>query len=190
MSVVVAVKEKGVVYMAADTQTTGGDYMRHNLNEVGFKIKRLENGILLGLCGSVRSEQVLAYTEDVFTLDENGALTKEHLVNEVLPCLYNALGDRGLLKKNGRMDSSCLVAYKDALYQVRADFQVIKRTEYAAIGSGLDRALYALSERTDLPVRERLYQAVSMSAEKIASVSGPYLLIDTAKAEFEIVQGE
>ena len=163
--------------------------MRHYLNDVGFKIKRLDNGILLGLCGSVRIEQVIAYTKDLFTLDKDGKLTKEHLMNEVICELYDRLGERGLLKGDGRMDASFLVAYGDTLYQVRGDFHVIKRTDYAAIGSGLDRALYALSERKDLPVRERMLMGVSMSADKVASVSGPFVFIDTQRQEFDVIKG-
>lgn len=190
MSVVVAVKENGRVYMAADTQTTGGHFMRRDLNEIGFKIKRLDNGILLGLCGSVRVEQVIAYTEGLFTLDENGELTKEHLVSETMLKLYEALDERGLLKSNGRMDSSILLAYKDKIFQIRGDFCVVTRAEYGVIGSGTDRALYAISECKDLPVRERMLKAVTMSAQRIASVSGPYLFIDTQDKTYEIVEGE
>ena len=47
MSVIVAIKEDGVVYMGADSQTTAGMRKRSYLNETGFKIIRLENGMLV-----------------------------------------------------------------------------------------------------------------------------------------------
>ena len=56
MSVIVAIKENDVVYMGADSQTTAGMRKRSYLNETGFKIVRLENGILVGFCGRVAAK--------------------------------------------------------------------------------------------------------------------------------------
>ena len=66
MSVIVAVKENGVVYMGADTQTTSGRKKHNGLNETAFKIHRLENGILVGFCGKVAAKQTTLSLQGLF----------------------------------------------------------------------------------------------------------------------------
>ena len=65
MCVIVAIKESGVVYMGADTQTTTGRRKRNGLNETSFMITRLENGMLVGFCGKVAAKQAIGiiYTD-------------------------------------------------------------------------------------------------------------------------------
>ena len=80
MSVIVAIKENGVVYMGADSQTTAGRRKYSYLNETSFKIARLDKGILVGFCGRVAARQAILAMKDVFTLDEHGGLTKRHFI--------------------------------------------------------------------------------------------------------------
>ena len=59
MSVIVAIKENGVVYMGADSQTTTGRRKLNDLNETAYKITRFENGMLVGFCGRVAAKQAI-----------------------------------------------------------------------------------------------------------------------------------
>jgi ATP-dependent protease HslVU (ClpYQ) peptidase subunit len=42
MSVIVAVKENGTIYMGADSQTTAGNRKMNHLNETSYKVVRLD----------------------------------------------------------------------------------------------------------------------------------------------------
>ena len=115
MSVIVAIKENGVVYMGADSQTTTGRRKRNGLNETAFKITRLENGMLVGFCGRVAAKQAILSMEDVFVLDKEGGLNKKHIVKEIVPKLVDKMqliGD----EDSGALDVCILLAYKDKLY--------------------------------------------------------------------------
>lgn len=187
MSVIVAVKENGVVYMAADTQTTAGKNKFYGLNETAFKVARLKNGMLVGFCGRVAARQtILSSCDDYFTLNEQGGLDKKHIVNRIVPKLENKMEEIGD-KEYWRMDVSILLAYKDKLYKITDDLKVISVNEFIATGSGADYAFYVLSEMQDLSVRDRILKALTESANRTEAVGGPYALIDTENLEYEIV---
>jgi len=59
MSIIVAYKNKDVVYMAADTQVTGGTTKMRTISEFNYKISKLENGILLACSGDVATHQII-----------------------------------------------------------------------------------------------------------------------------------
>ena len=116
MSVIVAIKENGVVYMGADSQTTAGRRKRNGLNETAYKITRLKNGMLVGFCGRVAAKQAILSMEDVFVLDKEGGLNKKHIVKEIVPKLVDKMqliGD----EDSGALDVSILLAYKDNLFK-------------------------------------------------------------------------
>lgn len=183
MSVVVAIKENGVVYIGADSQTTAGKRKYHYLNESEYKIKRIDNGMLVSFCGSVAAEQSIP--KSIFTLDENGELNKRHIVKEIIPNLVDKMNEIGDTKK-GEMEVSILLAYKDILYRITKNLDVVRLNENAKAGAGLYFVDYALSLK-ELPVRERILKALVESAKRTDSVGGPFVLIDTKDREYEII---
>lgn len=186
MSVIVAVKENGVVYMGADTQTTMGVKKRNGLNETAVKIHRLENGILVGFCGKVAAKQDILSIKDIFVLDENSDLNKKHIVNHIIPKLVDKMGQIGD-EEMGSLDVSIILAYKDKLYRITASLSVICLNDNAKAGAGAYFVNYYLQERKDLPVKNRIIKSLMASAKQCDSVGGPYVLIDTKNLEYEII---
>lgn len=186
MSVIVAIKENGVVYMGADSQTTAGRRKYNQLNETAYKIARLNNGILVGFCGRVDAHQLILSMENVFTLDEQGELTKGHIVKEIVPKLVDKIEQIGN-EERGSLDVSIMLAYKDKLYKITAGLDVIHLNENGSDGSGRNLANYFLFEMKNLSVKERILRALEESAKWNDSVSGPYVLIDTKNLEYEVV---
>lgn len=189
MSVIVAIKENGVVYMGADSQTTAGRRKYSYLNETSFKIARLDNGILVGFCGRVAARQAILAMKDVFMLNEYGGLTKRHIVKEIVPKLVDKMGQIGD-EESGALDVSILLAHKDKLYRITSGLDVVSLNECGKSGAGVDYVNYALFAMKDLPVRERILKALKESAKRTESVGGPYVLIDTRKQEYEIIDLE
>lgn len=186
MSVIVAVKENGVVYMGADSQTTTGRRKRSGLNETSFKITRLKNGMLVGFCGRVAAKQAILSMDDVFVLDKEGGLNKKHIVKEIVPKLVDKMqliGD----EDSGVLDVSILLAYKDKLYRITSDLDVLNLNECGRSGAGADFTNWYLFGEKNLSIRERILKALVASAKRTESVGGPYVLIDTQKQEFEVV---
>ena len=186
MSVIVAIKENDIVYMGADSQTSVGDRRVYHLNEFGFKIHRLENGILAGFCGRVRTAQTLISLKDVFTLDENGELTKKHIVREIVPKIVDNIAMAGDEAKD-EVKVSILLAHKDKLYRINSDLHVINIKDYVSIGAGDEYTYYELCKSGNLSVRERMLNALIESAKCEESVSGPYVFIDTKNNEYEVI---
>lgn len=185
MSVIVAIKKNGVVYMGADTQTTTGSYMSVSANEASVKINKLPNGILAGFCGRVAAKQGILSMDNVFTLDENGKLTKSHIVNQIIPRLSDKLcvfGD----EESGELDVSIILAHKDSLYRISSDLSVIKLNEYAVSGAGRDYTYYALKSLPITDPKERILKCLCESARRCDSVSAPFVLIDTKHLEYEM----
>ena len=186
MSVIVAVKENGIVYLGADSQTTAGSKKRHLLNETSYKLQRLENGILVGFCGRVAAKQIVLTMHDLFTLDEQGKLTKRHIVTEIIPKLMDKIEQIGD-EEEGSLDLTILLAHKDSLYKITSKLDVVKLNEVGGSGAGVNFISYNLINGKDLPVKERILKALTASAKRADSVAGPYVLIDTDKLEYEIV---
>lgn len=165
MSVIVAIKENGVVYMGADSQTTTGRRKRNGLNETSFKITRLENGMLVGFCGKVAAKQAILSMEDVFVLDKEGGLNKKHIVKEIVPKLVDKMqliGD----EDSGALDVSILLAYKDKLYRITSGLDVLNLNECGRSGAGADFTNWYLFGEKNLPVRERILKALVASAKR------------------------
>lgn len=185
MSVIVAVKENGVVYMGADTQTSTAVTKNNYANATRFKIRKLPNGILVGICGVVRVSQLITENRDLFSLDENGNLTKTHIVRNIVPKIIDILSKDDRFEKDGTMSVVLLLAHKGRMFRINDDFAVYEAAEYVAIGAGRCYAAYPLSDKTKA-VRERILGALCESDRRIDSVSAPFVLTDTKNAEFEV----
>jgi ATP-dependent protease HslVU (ClpYQ) peptidase subunit len=186
MSVIVAVKENDVVYMGADSQTSIGGNKIHVLNESGFKIVRQDNGVPVGMCGDVGGHNAVTTEKNFVSLDENGMLTKKHIVNEIIPKLLSPslkLYD----EKKQDLSISLILAFKDKLYKIMSNLTVIKCNTHTSSGSGKSYTRYDLYAHSELPVKERIVKALRSSANRDASVGAPFVLIDTKNLEYEIV---
>ena len=186
MSVIVAIKDNGTVYMGADSQTSTGSSKANRLNETAFKVVRLDNGILVGFCGRVAARQTILSMKDVFTLDENGELTKSHVVKNIVTKLADKMVDIGD-EQSGSLAVTMLVAHKGNLFRIASDLTVIKLNEYGRVGSGLSFVDYALAGMKDLSVRDRILKGLVESSRRTLGVSGPFVLIDTKSLEYEVV---
>ena len=186
MSVIVAIKENGIVYMGADTQATMGNKKENLLNETAFKIVKLNNGILVGFCGSYKIKQEILSDESIFTLDENKTLTKHHIVNHIVPKLSKWLKK---FDKNEALEIGVdfLIAHNDNLYQISSTLDIVKINNITKIGSGKGCVDYALTYFKFLPIKERISKALAESANITEGVSGPYVLIDTIDKIYEII---
>ncbi len=186
MSVIIAVKKDGYVYLGADSQTSAGSKKFNGLTETNFKIIKLDNGILLGFCGKVVAKQYLLGKKEIFTLDENGNLTTKHIVNKIIPELVEDLPSIGEEGSN-YMNVSIIMAYKDCLFKIDTDFCVCTATDYVVTGCGSEYVDYSMYIHKDKPVQERILKSLIASAKKSTGVSGPYVFIDTKEKEYKIV---
>ena len=141
---------------------------------------------MVGFGGRVAARQTILAMRYVFTLDENGELTKKHIVQQIVSKLLDKMEQIGN-EESGALDVSILLAHKDKMYKITADLDVIHLNKNASLGSGKYYVNYALFGIPDIPVKEKILKALIESAKHTESVAGPYVLIDTKNLEYEVV---
>lgn len=192
MSVVIAVKQGNRVWFGADTQATCGTERYNQLSPNDFKVAKLDNGVLISSTGETATSQIITAHPEWFTVDEKKGLTKEYIVTKIVPELYAALSEEELLERGDRgtppvMKITILLAYKDKLFEICRDFQVLRYEDYQATGSGSNAVLYGLDKLDKTKdIKEQLLRLLRISAKHDANVSAPFVLIDTKDLEYEI----
>lgn len=194
MSVVVAIKENGKVFIGADSQVTKGGTRTTLKNPNNYKVWKVmgADNCLIGHVGNLRDANVVRLMSGLVT-DYNiykNHIDYEFVVKKVVPDVVDELKNYGNVKDEkfvDFLDSSFLFAYKDQLYVIGRDRSVIEVDDYVAIGSGEDQAIGSLlSTEGDSP-RERIVKAIKASAAADIYVDYPIILTDTESTEFEIV---
>ena len=196
MSVVVAIKENGRVYLGADSQVTYGGSRKSLSNPNNYKIWKLRDtdNCLFGSVGRCRDANVIRILKNVITeLDVlHNSIDFEWVVSTLVPRLFGELGQYSLLETEGgtHMNSSFLFAYKDQLYEISNDGCVIEVDDFDAIGSGASQAVGSLLTTVGKSPTSRIISAIKASAANDIYVDYPIVLSDTESTEFTVIEKE
>ena len=194
MSLIVAMKKDGVVYMGADTRTTRGERINSSLEEKNLKIQRV-GSCYIGGAGTVACIQLLTDQAEWFQLNGK-ALTKKYLVQEVIPRFFLLLKKTGKMKvdenKKNPPNSGCyfLVTDGNALFMIDSDFSVTELSVYGEVGCTeiLARTLF-LNAPEDASPRELILEALRMSVYRNDGVGAPFVIVNTKENSYEFVEG-
>lgn len=188
MSVVIAIKENGVTYMAADTQISFGDSKRHLKSDSLQKIWAVADtpNCIMGGVGLARDLNLIRYCTSEL-IPEASVLKNEINVGTIMlntvPVIFESIRNYTQLvtgcDKDIPINSEFVLAYKDKIFDIAPDGTVEEVEDYIAIGSGADAALGSLKHTTDEPVYDRLIKALDAAAESNLYVSEPYVCMDT-----------
>ncbi len=195
MSVVVAIKKDGKVYMGADSQVSKGGTRLSLTNPNNYKIwkvKGVEN-CLMGSVGNLRDACVVRVMRGlVREIDAiKDEVDFEYVVGRIVPMIREELIDYEYIKKDGvfeGFDSSFLFAYQDKLYYINSDASVIEIDDCIAIGSGSSEAIGSLLTSMNIEdSKERIIKAIKSSATHDIYVDYPIILSDTESTEFDVL---
>lgn len=195
MSVVVAIKEEGKVYIGADSQVTKGGTRTTLKNPNNYKIWKVDGceNCLMGHVGNLRDANIVRLMRNVVDdYDEfyervNYRYVVKYLVPEIIKSLKEAKFLKGADDYLDFMDSSYLFAYKDKLFCINTDCSVIEIDDYVAIGSGSQEAIGSLLSTEGQNPRKRIVKAIKASAASDIYVDYPIILTDTGEMNFEVV---
>ncbi len=194
MSVVVAIKENGKIYIGADSQVTKGGTRTTLKNENNYKVWRVIGAphCLMAHVGVLRDANIVRLMPNLVTEYNifRNHIGFDFVVRKVVPEIIEELSNCGYLKEGKTteyLDSSFLFAYKDQLFVINPDKSVIEVEDYVAIGSGADQAVGSLLSTEGLSPKERIVKAIKSSAATDIYVDYPIILTDTENGEFEIV---
>ena len=193
MSVVVAIKENGKVYMGCDSQVTSGGTRMTLKNPNNYKIWKVigADNCLMGSVGNLRDACVIRTLDDLVT-DYNvyrGHICFDFVVNSILPDIIHRLQTCKFISegKFDSMDSSFLFAFRDQLYNIHSDGSVIEVDDCIAIGSGKNEAVGSLLSTEGEKPETRIIKAIKASAASDIYVDYPIILTDSETTEFKII---
>ena len=188
MSVVIAIKENGVTYMAADTQISFGDSKRHLKSDSLQKVWVVTDTphCIMGGVGLARDLNLIRYCTSEL-IPEASVLKNEinvgTLMLNTVPTIFESIRNYTQLvtgcDKDIPINSEFVLAYKDKIFDIAPDGTVEQVEDYIAIGSGADAALGSLKHTTDEPIYDRLIKALDAASESNLYVSEPYVCMDT-----------
>ena len=195
MSVVVAIKKDGVIYMGADSQVTRGGTRATLSNPNNYKIwgMRGVDNCLMGSVGALRANNIIKVADDLIPeiVDIKDAVDFRFVVKHVVPRMMDELDNYGVLVKTRDdvpdMSASFLLAYRDRLYSIDGYGCVIEVDDFLAIGSGACEALGSLLSSADMedPI-ERIKTAIKASAANDIYVDYPIVIANTRDTEFKV----
>ena len=194
MSVVVAIKKNGKIYMGCDSQVTCGGTRTTLKNSNNYKIWQVQNAehCLMGSVGNLRDACVIRTMDNLVTEYNiyRRHISFEFIVNKIVPDIIDRLQEAKYLKKGDSfdsMDSSFLFAFEDQLYYIGFDGSVIEVEDYVAIGSGKNEAIGSLLSTEKEAPEERIIKAIKASAANDLYVDYPIILTNTETTEFEVI---
>lgn len=195
MSVVVAIKKNGVIYMGADSQVSRGGTRMTLSNPNNYKIWAVDNvnNCLMGSVGALRAANVIKVADDLIPemVDIKEAVVFRFVVKHLVPRMMEELNEYNVLTKDSddlpNMSASFLLAYHDRLFSIDSYGCVIEVDDFCAIGSGAGEALGSLLSSSDAedPV-ERIKAAIKASAAHDIYVDYPIVVSNTADTEFQV----
>lgn len=195
MSVVVAIKKDGKVFLGADSQVTKGGTRQTLKNPNNYKIWKVKGAdhCLMAHVGAVREANAIRIIGNM--IDELTLLRDEvdfdYVVGSIVPHILDRLKDWNFIPDSGSafgsMDSDFLFVYRDHLFLISHDASVIEIDDSVAIGSGAPEAIGSVLSTEHLPPQKRIIQAIKASAAADIYVDYPIILTDTESTEFTVV---
>lgn len=195
MSVVVAIKKDGVVYLGSDSQVTRGGTRTSLTNPNNFKIWKVKgvDNCLMGHVGLLREACVIRVMENlVREIDViHDEVNFEYVVTRVVPKIIDELKEFNYIETEGKfknMESKYLFAFKDKLFVIGFDGSVIEVDDYIAIGSGESESIGSLlTTNNDEDPETRIIKAIKASAAHDIYVDYPIVLSNTKDLEFKVI---
>lgn len=193
MSVVVAIKENGKIYIGADSQCTRGGTRRTLSNANNYKIWRVPDTehCLMAHVGLVREANVARVARDlvpeIYRL--KGLVDFSFVVKHLIPRLFDEFEENRILRNEDGLpvfDSSFLFAYEDKLFYISKNATVLEIDDFCAIGSGECEAIGSLLSTEGEPCEERIKKAIKASAASDIYVDYPIIIANTEENLFKV----
>lgn len=190
MSVVVAIKKDGVVYMGADTQVTYGSYSRHYEFEEEHKLFVVKSlGIMIGFVGSASHSYLFKQLIKTLTPFDVEKLTKDSIRQQLVVPFITLLQEYDLLSmQEGWHDikTTILLSKDEDLFQIEDDGNILNLQKYGSIGSGSMATIPYLSHPHG-DIRGVIRESLESAARMDQYVSAPFLICDSKTLELEEV---
>lgn len=181
MSVVVAYKKVGVIYMGADSQVSFGD-AKNTLHPDGIqKIMVMPHNIIVGFAGSVSNISTFIMSKSWFEPFQNQPLSKALILKHIINPYTDYLIDNQKMEMYYGIHDfkfTMLIAKDDQLFHIDDDGEIITLNHYGVIGSGALAAHPILKHEKGNP-EKIILKALEYSEDYDAYVERPFMMINT-----------
>lgn len=175
MTIIVALKHDGDIYMGCDSAGTRG------ISEVRVRKDSkiaIRKGYVLGFTDSFRMGQLLQYEVDFPEPSKTGHF--KFMVKKVIPKIRECFGNHGFTTvqhQNRETGGEFLIGFSGSLYHIFSDFQVAEmHLPYTACGCGDHYALGSLASTEGMKPRDRVLKALKVAGEFSNGIRAPYRL--------------
>jgi ATP-dependent protease HslVU (ClpYQ) peptidase subunit len=171
---IVALKNRGHVWMGADSAGVGGYSLVQRRDPKIYRV----GPMLIGFTTSFRMGQLLAYGLTI--PDHHAGVPAERyfatvFIDAVRACLK--AGGWATKKEENEIGGTFLVAYRSRIFRIDCDYQVGESMhEYDAVGCGSDLALGALFASRGSQPTARIRQALQAAEVFSSGVRAPFIV--------------
>lgn len=193
MSVVVAIKQNGRVYMGCDSQVTSGGSRNTLKNPNNYKIWKVDDipNSVMGSVGMLRDACVVRVMHGLKPKKDVSVINYKYVVNVLFPKITQYLRDIKFYALNNEkvefLESTFMFANKDKLFVLGLDYSVIEIEDYHAIGSGSPEAIGSLISTEGEDPETRIIKAIKASATHDLYVNYPIILTNTHDKKFKVL---
>ncbi|MBQ7653054.1 MAG: hypothetical protein IJS93_01635 [Clostridia bacterium] len=190
MTLILGKKKDGKFYLGADSLATFSDCKQNIYDKEEYKIRKIGD-LIIGGSGHVSVIKRICLEDELFTLPKSG-LTKELVAEVFVPAILKIVKDEDLADELNpdelNIGCSFAFAWKDKCIILRSNLLVWEVADRFAMGSGTDYAFPVMYTEDFENVNESLLKALRAGSNLCTSVGAPYILIDTEKQQYEIVE--
>lgn len=197
MSVVVAVRQNGRVYLATDIIKPRVGLFIPMTSESNLRIRRLKGGILIGSVGMKAITQRLYLNEKWFTPKKGEPFDKKFLVTSLIPKYIAELDRAGLLGVQSReekdddapiAEATFIVVSGSDIFLIDGEFNVTEIDEIAVIGDSTAGSFIGeymdFQDKTD--IERTLLNAFKECERHKSGVCSKIVIIDNVDKEFKL----
>ncbi len=183
----------GIVYLATDTVVVENDIKRNELSPLNYKVKKLKNGLIVGITGVPKVRQRVLANEEIFALDKKGNLTKKQIVSKIMPKLHAFLKEKELyeIEDDGKHNAGILLmlAKDDKLYFVTRALGIFRITKRFAMGAFCDLCTGAMDEiDSNGDIEKQLVEIMQRATTDTKFIGAPYITINTKDQEYKVME--
>lgn len=180
MTCIVGLIDKEIVYIGGDSAGSAGNSV---LIRKDKKVFIKDNKFIIGFTTSFRMGQLLMCDDRFSVRDQNKEEDDFHfMINAFIPAIQKLFTEGGFLTKDREelIGGVFLVGYKQHLYKIESDFQVVETYDnYMSCGCGDDLALGSLYTSSTLQItpEEKIIKALEAAAKFSNGVEPPYNIL-------------
>ncbi len=188
MTCIIALLDKGTLWMGGDSAIAAGSELRISKISKVFKRSYKETEYIIGCSGSARIRQIMEYEMELpqAMAPQQGKEVQIFVIQKFIPLLKAALEKNSFLQKKEGIeqieDGKVLLGLNGHIFRIDNFFHVLESEEnFEAIGSGSSEAWGAMYATNGQEAKARLELALQAAESATTNVQRPFTIVQARK---------